>query len=216
MNEEKLTRIIGHADMCELLARLFAFPDAELASALRDGSVFSDLRNCLLDAGYESEVEKLSVANQVSVDLPILRREYTRLYMKPGRPEIFPYESAFLHCQMGREGAPALFKTSVTLDVESQMKASGVVPDNVRREPCDSIWEEFTFLSYLYGKMAASLYEGCSKGFDVWQERLQRFATEHACCWIPSFLESTALKSQSFYAEIANIALPFAKGITAW
>ena len=41
------------------------------------------------------------------------------------------------------KGVPALFRTPVTLDVERLMREAGVVAKNARKEPCDSVFEEF-------------------------------------------------------------------------
>lgn len=70
---------------------------------------------------------------------------------------IFPYESAFVHVREGLPGAPALFRTALTLRVEKTMRESGVLPKDAETEPCDSAWNEWAFLSFLLGSEAASL-----------------------------------------------------------
>ena len=63
-----------------------------------------------------------------------MRIVYSRLYLAPGgHTPIFPYESAFLHVERGMKGVPALFRTSVTLDVERLMREAGVVAQRAVR-----------------------------------------------------------------------------------
>ena len=63
MDEDDVRRAIGLADSCELMAAAFAFPDAELAAALADGSFQSDALACLADAGAATAtVDKAAAA----------------------------------------------------------------------------------------------------------------------------------------------------------
>ncbi len=49
----------------------------------------------------------------------------------------------------GERGQLALFRSASTLDVGRQMREAGMAPRDARREPCDSVFREFSFLSYL-------------------------------------------------------------------
>lgn len=138
-----------------------------------------------------------------------LRREYTRLYLSPGAQVlVFPYESAFIHVESGHEGVPALFRTPITLDVESQMREAGVMPKNARKEPCDSIFQEFEFLSYLYGSLAAAIQQDDVDAEKAWQMRIDRFLDSHALRWMPAFMERTIQHSGgSVYGAFAQVSL---------
>ena len=153
--EVVVRRLIGRADSFELLLRAFSFPDEALAQALVDGSLATDVRACLLDAGAETcranhaadSLRRWEAMNPVDL-LTVMRRVYSQLYLAPGgSTPVFPYESAFLHVERGLDGAPVLFRSPVTLDVERQMHEAGVAAKNERKEPCDSIFEECGFLS---------------------------------------------------------------------
>ena len=130
-----------------------------------------------------------------------MRIVYSRLYLAPGgHTPIFPYESAFLHVERGMKGVPALFRTSVTLDVERLMREAGVVAKNARKEPCDSVFEEFEFLSYLNCDDAEAVA--------AWTERIQTFEREHAQAWLPAFMRRTQeLAAEKPYCAFAALAL---------
>lgn len=204
--EDELVVIVGKADSCELFSRVFAFPDDGLVAALRDGFVSDDAESCLRDAGRAYDASAL---RRGEASLDGLRIEYTRLYLAPGAAAlVFPYESAFIHAESGREGAPALFRTPITLDVESQMREAGVVPKNARKEPCDSVFQELEFLSYLYGSLAAAIQQGDADAEKAWQMRINRFLDSHALRWMPAFMERTVeLSADSVYGSFAKAAL---------
>ena len=138
-----------------------------------------------------------------------MRIVYSRLYLAPGgHTPIFPYESAFLHVERGMKGVPALFRTSVTLDVERLMREAGVVAKNARKEPCDSVFEEFEFLSYLYAKLADALNCDDAEAVAAWTERIQTFEREHAQAWLPAFMRRTQeLAAEKPYCAFAALAL---------
>ena len=214
--ESRLVAAIGKADMCELLSRAFSFPDEELAKALADGSLVDDCAACLADAGCGDSDSDGAVAGFRSGAaagggfFERLRKEYSHLYLNPVRVLVYPYESAFLHVESGREGVPVLFRSAVTRDVEAQMREAGVIPKNARKEPCDSVFQEFEFMSFMYGSLAAAIQEGDEAACDLWQGRVERFLDEHALKWMPAFMERTIEHSgEGLYASFARIALVF-------
>lgn len=216
MELESVRRAIGVADACELLNCAFAFPDAALAEGVASGAVASDVRSCLADAGVpegDAAAAAAALAPWEGADgaglLAAMRRTYSLLYLAPGgHTPIFPYESAFLHVQRGLSKAPALFRSRVTLDVERQMREAGVRAKDDRVEPCDSVFEEFEFLSYLHAHQAEALRCGDDGEAAVWGERAQRFVQEHAGAWMSAFMERTIeLAPDSPYAGLAQAAL---------
>ncbi len=193
--EADLARTVGLADGCELMAAAFAFPAPALASALGDGSFLRDAQDCLADAGTAaapSEIlEALDGADADKI-FDTLRAAHTMLYLLPGgEAALWPYEAAFCHDYEGRPGLPALFRSPRQLDVERHMREAGVMPADARREPSDSVWNEFSFLSYLYGSLAAALHEGRDEDAAQWRERIGAFWDEHASQWLPAFMEQT-------------------------
>lgn len=85
--ESELKRAVGAADMLELLARAFSYPDTALARALCDGSFVSDARSCAEDMDIvETTAEaigKLScVQGADAVELQeTMRRGFSILYL---------------------------------------------------------------------------------------------------------------------------------------
>lgn len=215
MNEAAVREAVGAADGCELLSYAFAFPTAELACGLSEGSVAEDAQACLRDAGA-SEDDAVRAADALrrwtggnaEELLSQMRKDYSIMYLAPGvHKPIFPYESAFIHVQRGLPGAPALFRSRITLDVEQQMRDAGVVPKDVRTEPCDSVFEEFEFLSYLYARLADALQREEADEAALWEGRARRFVDEHVAPWMPAFMERTCeLAADSPYSDFASVA----------
>lgn len=207
--EDTLVSVVGKADACELLSRVFAFPDEELVQGMRDGSVVADARACLNDVGCDGDAI-WDAYSESEITLSGLRIEYTRIYLTPSHLLIYPYESAYMHTKAQREGAPVLFRSPITLDVESQMRGAGVVPKSRLKEPCDSVFQELEFLSYLYGSLARAIQSNDAVSSEAWSVRIKRFLTDHALRWIPSFMEETIkLSSDSVYNSFARTALCF-------
>lgn len=211
---DEVTKAVGRADVCELLTCAFAFPDERLAAGLRDGALAADAEACLRDAGADQ-----AVTQEVAEDLRAweggdaaelhdrMRKTYSRLYLAPGgHTPIFLYESAFLHVERQLPGVPVLFRSPTTLDVERQMHEAGVAARNERKEPCDSVFEEFEFLSYLFAKQADALSRAASDEAATWDERARTFARDHALAWMPQFMRRTKeLAEGEPYAALASL-----------
>ena len=214
--EEAVKRAVGKADAFELLSCAFAYPDERLAQGLVDGSFADDAgRVCSMRAPtWQRRIQWLNrlpfgATQRRPNVLADMRIVYSRLYLAPGgHTPIFPYESAFLHVERGMKGVPALFRTPVTLDVERLMREAGVVAKNARKEPCDSVFEEFEFLSYLYAKLADALNCDDAEAVAAWTERIQTFEREHAQAWLPAFMQRTQeLAAEKPYCAFAALAL---------
>ena len=203
-DEVCLRRAIGLADICELMAASFRFPDEALAEALAGGSYAEDALSCMIDAGVGEEGRKKALAmlcffRREDADslLSSLRKGHSLLFLSPGvRVPVWPYESAFRHIAQGLEGVPTLFRSRLTVDVERHMREAGVVPQDSRKEPCDSVWDEFSFLSYLYGSKAAMLSAGSCGEACAWQERIAGFWNDHASQWLPAFMEKAKTEAK--------------------
>lgn len=213
---KEILSVVGLADCCELMSVTFAFPTLEFAEALSSGAFYSDAQGCLEDSGVDSAkiskaLESLDVfeGRAVANLFEDLRRGHTALYLAPGSEvPVFPYEAAFLFKAAGKKGIPTLFQTSTSLDVENQMRAAGVIPDDAQTEPVDSSWNELRFLSYLYGSLASATYEGRSDEQMCWNGRIGQFWNEHGRLWLPAFMNATkeAASKLSYGAEYAALA----------
>ncbi len=197
-DERDLREAIGLADACELLASVSIFPNDILADALFDGRLAGDARSCLEDCGIDPDEaavicepwERL-VGKDRDTTLAHLRRTHSLLFVRQGDGvAVWPYESAFLHAEAGKDGEPALFRSAVTLDVEKMMREAGGLPQDARTEPCDSVWDEFMFLSYLFGSEADALNADDEEAMELFRGRSKAFVEEHASRWLPSFFDA--------------------------
>lgn len=212
----ELQDAIGTADLCGLLSRAFGFPDEELTDALVNGDFANDALNCLEEVGVDGgdiALARESLAGflqrNASDLFENLKKGYSLLYLAPGaKKPVWPYESAFMYVAEGKKGVPSLFRSSITLDAERLMREASVLPKNSRTEPVDSIWNELSYLSFLYGSLASSLYEGDGSMVSTWTERIDVFSEAHTHRWFKSFFERTIEKAPalSYGAEYANLA----------
>ncbi len=226
IEERELRRIIGLADACELLCAVTAFPDEALAAALCDGSLVADARACLSDAQVDDVKADAACTSWVALAghspttlAASLRRVHSLLHVRQADGvAAFPYESAFRFVAGGHRGEPGLFRSPLTLDVEAQMRKAGVMPADARTEPCDSIWSEAAFLSFLLGSEAAALSEGNLDAAADWRRREQFFLEEHLLKWLPDFLCATASKASSLAADglVDEDAVRYRAGLSAW
>jgi TorA maturation chaperone TorD len=216
-DQDALQRAIASADICALLSSAFSYPDDLFAQALLDGSFDEDLRACM----GELDFAPLSADAVLNVQMTLapgadantvrnaLRKEYSRLFLMPGRSTlIFPYEAAFCHVAEGREGMPTLFIASTTKDVERRMRAFKVLPKSARREPVDSVSCELDFLRFLYTGLANALNQSDARDLKVWQNEIADFRSNHADVWIPAFMKQTIKETDCpAYRTLAKSAL---------
>lgn len=90
------------------------------------------------------------------------------------------------------------------------MRKAGVMPTDARREPSDSVWNEFSFLSFLYGSLAAALHEERKEDAALWRGRIAAFWDEHGSVWLPAFMRQTQVAATNapggeFYVAFAEI-----------
>ena len=145
-----------------MLSCLFAYLMSVWRNGLVNGPIADDARACLLDAGIAGRGGGRSAAGRMAwrdasaADLLAdMRIVYSRLYLaRVGIRRCSPVRKRFLHVN-GDASWRSLF-TPVTLDVERLMREAGVVAKNARKEPCDSVFEEFSSLSHLHAKLAGA------------------------------------------------------------
>ena len=204
-----IRRAIGLADSCELLSEAFSFPGEDFVKSLVDGSFALDMANCLKDAMRSDCVnETCRVVSETCDSIEVfagqnesdllsrLRKGYSILFLAPGgETPVWPYESAFRHAAAGRTDTPILFRSQVTIDVEHHMQEAGVLPKNRLKEPSDSIWNELSLLSYLYGNAAGALFSGQVEDASLWRTRTQEFWKEHGSIWLCSFMSSVKMRA---------------------
>lgn len=234
-NQTTMRELVGFADGCELLSTLTRYPDRELAQALVDGSLAADALGCMNDAptganrdailaagaDVDSAAEAFSVFGGLDPEklCADLRMGYSLIHHRQfSGVEVFPYESAFLHCREGREGEPALFRSPVTLRVEQHMRQAGVLPRTSRTEPCDSLWDELSFLAYLWGKAASALWEKDSREAALWDNRARLFAAEHVLKWMGDYLDRSSAATAGLVenGDVQPVCSVFCKAVQSY
>lgn len=199
------------ADVFELLSAAFSFPTPELAEAICSGAFQSDISECLQELGICNEVPSLDLtdAHTPANLLAEMRKEYSRLFLSPGKLAIiYPYESAFKFVEKGTDEMPTLFITPTTVDVERFWKRAGDLPEDARKEPLDRIDKEFGFLCIAYTNELLALNETRAEDARLWAELARDFREKHIDSWVFAFMEQTAQKTRlKIYEGLAQTAL---------
>lgn len=202
---ERVRRLVGAADGCELAAAAFRFPeDGALAEALVDGRFADDARSALADAGASVEAQRESDellapfrGDDVAAVQRDLRRGYSLLFLAPGAEvPVWPYEAPFLYRAKGRPGTPSLFRSPTTLAVAAAMAEVGFQTVDAS-EPSDSVAGELSFLSALLGSAAVALQAQDEATARAMVDRARRFWDEHAARWLPSFMGQAQREASS-------------------
>lgn len=211
--------LAGAADICELLARAFTYPDGTVAQALAKGSFQADVRSCASDMGlsetiepYVALLESFSGSNAEELN-ERMRQGFSRMYLVAGVDvPIFPYEGPFRFVADKRPGEPSLFSNRSAVDVQKRMQEAGVDIDAHRGEPADAIWFELAFLSHTYAHefVATQQYGAFSHEARMWADRRYLFIEAHGSWFIP-FMEITCEQADEFdistvYAPLAQLA----------
>ena len=201
--EKRLHHLVGMADLSELLEVAFSLPTPELAEGFASEAFQSDWAAAWFDAAGEEWIWPEG-ADFGECGFEPLRSEYSRLYLIPGnRVPVWPYENCFIYRAKGRDGVPGLFRSPTLIDVEDRMREAGVLPVDYRTEPADTMFKEFMFLAYLFGKAAEGCEAALRAGYeeapeaDAWEERAADFARAHALAWLPAFMDETAELTRS-------------------
>ena len=214
--ENDIHVLVGLADTCELMEATLRFPTEDLAQALIGGAYSQDALSCLRESGLASD--KLSSLGQAlsSFDgrnhaqlVDVLKKGYSLLFLAPGSDvPVWPYEAAFRFVASGKEGIPSLFRSPITMDVERLMRAAGVFPRDARTEPADSVWDEFSYLSFLFGSSAQALSKGDETAAQAWVNHARTFWNEHARVWFEPFFMSVQERApqQSYGVEYGVLA----------
>jgi TorA maturation chaperone TorD len=144
-----------------------------------------------------------------------LRKEYSRLFLSPGRlAVIYPYESAFRFVEGGGKGFPTLFANPITNDVEKRMRAADALPEDTRKVPVDSIHRELDFLRVLLTNAAACLHAERPEDARQWLELAEAFRADHIETWVPSFMRRTAAEARHpVYRGLAEVTAGYVQFI---
>lgn len=145
------------------------------------------------------------LARAFSEAKPGLQREFTRLFLGPGRPVAHPYESVY------REGRMV---GDTTLDVRRRLIEEGLVPRH-QIQP-DHVGIELAFMAHLASREALAWEIGDTDGARNCLSRQASFLQDHLATWLPQFCHRILVgRPHTHYADLAHRTEAFVTGDAA-
>jgi TorA maturation chaperone TorD/Pyruvate/2-oxoacid:ferredoxin oxidoreductase delta subunit len=159
---------------------------------------------------YQRNRTYANLAHAFSEAEPGLEREFTRLFLGPGRPVAHPYESVY------REGRTM---GNTTLDVQRRLAGEGLTP-GARTLP-DHVSIELAFMAHLAAREAQAWDDGDDDGARDYLARQESFLHDHLVAWLPQFCHRIlAGRPLDHYADLARDTETFVVGdaarVRAW
>ena len=191
------------ADLCSLTAYLFSPPTAEMIDQLQAASMGDDLRAVAFELKIAHEAtdaladdldawhSELAVTPKEEA-LDNIRREWTRVFVHPKAPIIWPYEGVFCDVERVRAKQQStesrLFINPAAMDAERRYKAAGYVEADMKH-PADFVVTELEFLAILHSQLARALANNDAAATEQAKTNLDGFWQEHIVNWMPRFFE---------------------------
>jgi TorA maturation chaperone TorD/Pyruvate/2-oxoacid:ferredoxin oxidoreductase delta subunit len=124
---------------------------------------------------------------------PGLEREYTRLFLGPGRPVAHAYESVY------REGRTM---GETTLDVRHRLATEGLAPRSQTLP--DHVGIELAFMAHLAAREADAWADGDGEMARGYLAQQRSFLRDHLTAWLPQFCSRVlAGRPHARYADLA-------------
>ena len=141
---------------------------------------------------------------------PGLEREFTRLFLGPGRPVAHPYESVY------REGRTM---GDTTLDVRRRMAQENMAPAG--RTLPDHVSIELAFMAHLAAREARAWDDGDDNQARDYLARQESFLQDHLTAWLPQFCRRVLVGNpHAHYTDLARCTQDFvsadAAQVRAW
>lgn len=128
-----------------------------------------------------------------------VRRDFTRLFVGPGRLKAPPWES--VHRSRDR----LLFEAE-TLQVREWYARFGLAAPRLNREPDDHVALELEFLAALAERALTALEEDRPDDATALVEAHQAFLAEHVLPWVPALMEMIRENAEtSFHTGVAEL-----------
>lgn len=190
-------KLFACSDVYQLLSMFLRLPTKELVEGLRDGSLADDVENIFHEieiddtetALFMESLRESSLSDTPEETLSGLRREYTRMFSNPKKPEIDIYEALFLWDKDSGEPKPSLFISPAALDAERCYKKAGLARSKEINESADHFATQMEFMMFLYADLATSLQEDEGEKYENTKEILQEFEQLHLKRWAQPFFK---------------------------
>ncbi|ACL19267.1 cytoplasmic chaperone TorD family protein [Desulfitobacterium hafniense DCB-2] len=129
----------------------------------------------------------------------VLTREYTRLFIGPGKPPVSPYASIYI----SDEPKPRLMDES-TIEVRKQYLDANIVMANMNSVPDDFLGAELEYINYLTIKSLEAIKNSESEELGLFLLKQEDFISNHLATWIPKFSERIfEFTSEDFFKGMA-------------
>jgi TorA maturation chaperone TorD/Pyruvate/2-oxoacid:ferredoxin oxidoreductase delta subunit len=125
---------------------------------------------------------------------PGLEREYTRLFLGPGRPVAHTHESVYREGRMMGE---------TTLDVRNRLTTEGLAPGSQTLP--DHVGIELAFMAHLAAREALAWADGDEKTARGYLAQQGSFLRDHLAAWLPQFCSRVlAGRPHDHYADLTR------------
>ncbi|KKM11104.1 hypothetical protein SY88_10250 [Clostridiales bacterium PH28_bin88] len=186
-------------ELYNLLRHLYwKSPEPELIENVREYMERMDLEDdSSLGAGWKLTREVIRSNSDARLLADRLGREYTRLFIGPGKTPVSPYETLY-------RSESRLLMQETALDVRKSYLEAGLVMEHLYSTPDDHLAAEMEFMYYLCDKTVEKLEQGEDQAAERYLELQRKFLNEHLLHWVPKMAE-----------ELKNAAGdPFYKGVS--
>jgi TorA maturation chaperone TorD/NAD-dependent dihydropyrimidine dehydrogenase PreA subunit len=128
-----------------------------------------------------------------------LTRTYTHLFLGPGRPAVYPYESCYRD-----PGSRVMGPWAVAAQKAYAAEGLALAP-NYRDLP-DHVAAELAFMAYLVEREAMAWEQGDIEGATAYRARQSAFLRDHLGCWVPAFCQNVLTHTDHrFYIMAARL-----------
>lgn len=186
--EETLDKVCQRTDSYKFLSECYYLPDKCLINKVVDvsqrDSFFAELSSCVYP----------------TVDLELLKVDYTRLFVGPFKLLAPPYGSVYL--EDGRMMGDS------AIDARNWYEKEGL--DVVINDAPDHIAMELEFMYYLVAKQTQATNEENRQHIQLYQQKQQTFLNSHLVRWLPELTDNVQKNAQTeFYKKLTKLTKLF-------
>jgi len=224
--QDEVTWALARANIYNFLSTVYTEPPSgRLLDGLRTGVVGQALAAVTPDVRVEALAAWVESRERGELQQE-LAREYTRLFVGPGRGYIPPYESVQVDTPYsGQHGnsrpedhrSGRLLCGPSMVAVQHAYAAAGLAIDPDQGEVPDHIGLELQFMHHLCNREAEAWNQGDAGAALEWRTRQRSFLIEHLRTWVPKFCAQVqAITNQPYYQAMAAVTIAFIESDLEW